>query len=56
MVIVNNSERTKTVYPYEYNEMIKGSTKGVNIINDRLHYLLREINISGKSTMILEIH
>ena len=56
MVIVNNSERAKTVYPNQYNEIIKGRTKGVNIINDRLHYLLREINISGKSTMILEIH
>ena len=56
MVIVNNSERTKTVYPNDYNEIIKGRTKGVNIINDRLHYLLRDINVPGKSTMILEIH
>ena len=27
----NNSERAKTVYPNQYNEIIKGRTKGVNI-------------------------
>ena len=56
MVIINNNDRAKTVYPDHFNETIKGRTKGVNIINDRLHYLSREINISGKSTLVLEIH
>ena len=56
MVIINNNDRAKTVYPDHFNETIKGRTKGVNIINDRLHYLSREINIPGKSTLVLEIH
>ena len=56
MVIINNNDRAKTVYPDHFNETIKGRTKGVNIMNDRLHYLSREINISGKSTLVLEIH
>ena len=56
MVIINNNDRAKTIYPDHFNETIKGRTKGVNIINDRLHYLSREINIPGKSTLVLEIH
>ena len=56
MVIINNNDRAKTVYPDHFNETIKGRTKGVNIMNDRLHYLSREINIPGKSTLVLEIH
>ena len=56
MVIINNNDRAKTVYPDHFNETIKGRTKGVNIMNDRLHYLSRDINIPGKSTLVLEIH
>ena len=55
MVIINNNDRAKTVYPDHFNETIKGRTKGVNIMNDRLHYLSRDINIPGKSTLVLSL-
>ena len=56
MVIINNNDRTSTVYPDHFNETIKGMTKGINIMNDKIHYLSRDINIPGRSTMVMEIH
>jgi glycosidase len=56
MVIINSNNRTSTIYPDHFNEMIKGMTKGINIMNDKIHYLSRDIDILGKSAIVLEIH
>jgi hypothetical protein len=56
MVIINNNDRHKTVYPDHFNETIRDGTKGVNIMKDRVHYLSRNIDIPGRSAMVLEIH
>ena len=56
MVIINNNDRTSTVYPDHFNETIKGMTKGINIMNDKIHYLSRDIDIPGRSAMVMEIH
>ena len=56
MVIINNNDRHKTVYTDHFNETIRDRTKGVNIMKDRVHYLSRNIDIPGKSAMVLEIH
>ena len=56
MVIINNNDTPKTIYPDHFNETIKGRTKGINVMNDRVHYLSRDIDIPGKSAMVLEIY
>ena len=56
MVIINNNDRPKTIYPDHFNETIKGRTKGVNIMNDRVYYLSRNLDIPGKTAIVFEIH
>ena len=56
MVAINNTNRTQTVYPDHFIETIKDKTKGINILNDRVHYLSRDLNVQSKTALILELY
>tara|TARA_B100001113_G_scaffold323572_1_gene294670 strand:- start:85 stop:564 length:480 start_codon:yes stop_codon:yes gene_type:complete len=56
MVAINNTNRIQTVYPDHFIETIKDKTKGINILNDRVHYLSRDLNVQSKTALILELY
>ncbi len=55
MIILNNNKKKKTINTKRFAELIEGYKKGYEVIRERKVKKLNEIEIPGKSAMILEL-
>lgn len=55
MVILNNSNETQTINTARFKENIKNTTQGLDIINNTIYTITKEITIQPKTALILEL-
>jgi len=55
MVILNNSNENQTINTARFKENIKNTTQGLDIINNTIYTITKEITIQPKTALILEL-
>ena len=56
MVVINNNPKTQTLDLTRFNEVIKGSKKGKDILSGKEINLTEKLTIEGKKSMVIELN
>ena len=56
MVLMNNNNKTKNINTDRFFELLANKKQGRSIMGNKVYDLTKEINLPGKSALILEIN